>query len=97
MQQQAAQRYYAAMTSNLVSTGQQLYRWLDGADRFIEKELLQLPTDQLVVLAFTGDMALLHLPWELLHNGQQYLLQQQSPTILPIRLLKNKITTELGR
>ena len=84
--------YYSYLPGDYLAIGKQLYHWLDGNDRFLERAIQKLPTDQLLVLAFKGAAQLLHLPWELLHNGSQYLVRQYGPEILPVRLQEGRTT-----
>lgn len=89
---EAEAQYYAYIPGDLLKTGQALYNWLDGQDRFLEKAINEFPQDQLLVLAFQGEPSLLHLPWELLHNGKNYLVNQFEHEIVPIRLRAGRPT-----
>ena len=72
--------------------GKVLYEWLDAEDRFLEKSFSKVPTDRLLLIAFQGSPELLHLPWELLHTGEGFLVQRIQPEILPIRLIPGRPT-----
>lgn len=100
---QAEENYYSPLPANLSQIGQSLYRWLDGTERWWASLRQQLPHNcQQLILAISttvsptsqpteeakqGYNRLAHLPWELLHDGQQYLVQSQHPLILPMRWL----------
>ena len=89
---EAEKNYYAYIPGNLLDTGKALYNWLDGEDHFLERAIGEFAADQLLVLAFQGTGTLLHLPWELMHNGQEYLVQQMRRDIVPVRLEPEKTT-----
>ncbi len=78
--------YYTPLPADLAQTGQQLYAWLDSADRFLAGavEAAQGLTDVLVLaMATSGRLA--HLPWETLHDGAGFLVQPQNPCVVPVR------------
>ncbi|MDM8536250.1 tetratricopeptide repeat protein [Desulfobacterales bacterium HSG17] len=77
--------YYTLLPEDYVQTGQKLYQWLDGAERFLAQALKNcLPADT-VVLAVEAEGRLAHLPWEVLHDGKSFLVQQINPYIVPVR------------
>ncbi len=79
--------YYVALPEDLVKTGRRLYQWLDGSDRWLaqllDQRLNEAKTD-LVVLAMTTSKQLAHLPWELLHDGNGFLVARACP-VVPVR------------
>ena len=77
--------YYGLLPEQFVATGQRLYRWLDGGDRWLETTLRQRPREPLIGLAIAATGTLAHLPWEVLHNGQDFLVAQRRPTVVPLR------------
>jgi tetratricopeptide (TPR) repeat protein len=58
---------------------------LDGGDRWLETTLRQRPREPLIALAIAATGTLAHLPWEVLHNGQHFLVAQRRPTVVPLR------------
>ncbi|MBE9069235.1 CHAT domain-containing protein, partial [Leptolyngbya cf. ectocarpi LEGE 11479] len=64
-------------------TGQRLYQWLDGSDRWLASQLEQVR--ELTVLAIAAAGRLAHLPWEVLHDGQDFLTAKLAPTVVPVR------------
>jgi hypothetical protein len=101
------EKYYSHnnnIPSESINIGHQLYSWLDVDKGWLEKSLRNSDTqiiyldltqaneaealnDQLQQLA----LALAHLPWELLHNGRNYLTN-----ILPVRLVHKRETPMAG-
>ncbi len=79
----AERDYYPVLPEDYVKTGQALFRWLDGDDRFFSQKLqaLRKPGQPLVV-AISAAGLLAHLPWEILHNDQGFLVGQ---CIVPVR------------
>jgi CHAT domain-containing protein len=75
--------YYVPLPEDLVLTGQRLYQWLDGSDRTLT-QLLQ-ETTELVVLAIATAADLSHLPWELLHDGNRFLVARTPAAVVPVR------------
>ncbi|WP_027268956.1 tetratricopeptide repeat protein [Leptolyngbya sp. PCC 6406] len=82
--------YYTAYNQltlgDLVSAGQQLYRWLDGADRWLTQTLATAPPqgNRAIGLAIATAGALAHVPWELLHDGEDFLATKVRP-VVPLR------------
>jgi tetratricopeptide (TPR) repeat protein len=68
---------------NYAETGRSLYNWLDGSDRFLTQLLTQYPGEG-VVLAIAAAENLAHLPWELLHDDNRFLVQRV-PGVVPVR------------
>ena len=64
-------------------TGQTLYNWLDGNNRIFRQELDKYQREG-IVLAISTSERLAHLPWELLHDGQEFLVQRK-PATIPVR------------
>jgi CHAT domain-containing protein len=81
--QQADVRYYTNLPDYYPKTGQTLYNWLDGTERLLQTELNQHQR-QGIVLAISAAERLAHLPWEILHDGEQFLVQR-TPAIIPVR------------
>ncbi|BAY41278.1 GUN4 domain-containing protein (plasmid) [Nostoc sp. NIES-2111] len=75
--------YYTRLPVDYSITGQALYNWLDKTDRLLANALNQ-PRQQGLVIAIATDKGLAHLPWELLHDGQCFLVEK-TPPIIPVR------------
>ncbi len=81
---QIAERdYYTILPENFTVTGQKLYNWLDGSDRWLARALEKYSRDG-IVLAIVVAGKLAHLPWEVLHNGKGFLVERL-PAIVPVR------------
>ena len=78
--------YYTRLPKDHTKTGQGLYRWLDGTERILQNEL-DSHRDEGIVLAISTSKGLAHLPWELLHDGQGFLVSKL-PAIVPMRWMK---------
>ncbi|QFS51931.1 CHAT domain-containing protein [Nostoc sphaeroides] len=79
---QAERDYYTVSPTDYAKTGQALYNWLDGSDRGFEQAIEH--NREGIVLAITATERLAHLPWELLHDGQKFLVERR-PAIIPVR------------
>ncbi|MFM8299759.1 MAG: hypothetical protein ACKN9A_15590, partial [Microcystis aeruginosa] len=79
--------YYTRLPEDHATTGQGLYRWLDGTERILQSEL-ESHRGEKIVLAISTSNGLVHLPWELLHDGQGFLVNKR-PAIIPVRWLSN--------
>jgi hypothetical protein len=83
---QAETDYYQAETDyyripvDYAITGQKLYHWLDGNNRLLANALKE-SQQQGLIIAIAADKGLAHLPWELLHDGQGFLVAQQPPIV----------------
>jgi hypothetical protein len=88
LMQRANERYYTTLAEDYVKTGQALYNWLDGTDRRLESALNQYRRDG-IVLAIAASQGLAHLPWEVLHDGKQFLVQRL-PAIIPVRWVPDR-------
>ncbi|NCS52467.1 MAG: hypothetical protein GPJ23_08875, partial [Microcystis aeruginosa G13-05] len=74
--------YYTRLPKDHATTGHDLYRWLDGTERILQSELDSHRGE--IVLAISTSNGLVHLPWELLHDGQGFLVSKL-PAIVPMR------------
>jgi hypothetical protein len=63
--------YYGLLPEHFVTTGQRLYRWLDGTDRWLERTLREQPREPLIALAIAATGRLAHLPWKVLRYSQR--------------------------
>ena len=75
--------YYTYNPVDFAKTGQALYNWLDKSDRVLANAL-QEPHQEGLIIAIATDKGLAHLPWELLHDGQSFLVEKR-PSIIPVR------------
>jgi CHAT domain-containing protein len=78
--------YYTRLPKDHATTGHDLYRWLDGTERILQNEL-DSHRGEKIVLAISTSKGLVHLPWELLHDGQGFLVSKL-PAIVPMRWMK---------
>ncbi|PSB20087.1 CHAT domain-containing protein [Phormidesmis priestleyi ULC007] len=69
--------YYVRLPKPAREIGQALYRWLDR-DRILTQRLSERPS----AVAIATDQRFAHLPWEVLHDGQSFLVQRG---VMPIR------------
>jgi tetratricopeptide (TPR) repeat protein len=88
--------------TDLIALGRNLYRWLDGdgwlrgalangisqtitfkLNYSLEVQGLNPETDRIA-------LGLAHLPWELLHDGNAFLLQKQTVTMPPMRIVQQR-------
>jgi tetratricopeptide (TPR) repeat protein len=71
--------------------GEQLYRLLDSGDRIIAAVRDQAAaSDQRLVIAIDAGSGLTNLPWELLHDGVEFLALASSP-VIPLRWLPQPV------
>ena len=77
--------YYTRLPEEYARTGQALYNWLDGSDRYLVQALNQHRREG-IVLAIAASEGLAHLPWEILHDDTRFLVEPTTtPAIIPIR------------
>ncbi|MBD3557967.1 CHAT domain-containing protein [Planktothrix sp. FACHB-1355] len=89
----AEQDYYVRLAEDYAKTGQKLYNWLDGSDRFFQRLLNQHQRDGIVLAIATAEN-LAHLPWEVLHDGNSFLVQK-IPGVVPVRWLSSDAVKKL--
>ncbi|MGQ4648665.1 CHAT domain-containing protein [Lyngbya aestuarii] len=85
--------YYVYSHVDHAKTGQALYNWLDGSQRNLQRARDQHER-QGIVLAIAASARLAHLPWEVLHDGQDFLVERR-PAIIPIRWVKDENERQL--
>ncbi|MCS6282691.1 MAG: tetratricopeptide repeat protein, partial [Dolichospermum sp.] len=73
--------YVSSFAEDYAVTGLRLYNWLDGSDRFLQKLINQYQR-QGIILAIATAEKLAHLPWEVLHDRNSFLVQR---SIIPVR------------
>ena len=81
---QAKLNYYLGQQPKLAGIGQRLFFWLDGEGRWFSRAIAHCPCNGLILAIDTGKK-LAHLPWEVLHNGSDFLVNWVNPVIVPIR------------
>ena len=79
--------YYFTRRPNLTAVGQTLFTWLDGDGRWLSQAISSCPSPVLM-LAMDAKERLAHLPWEVLHDGQGFLVNSSKlNTISRVALL----------
>ena len=90
----AERDYYIPLPEDYQKTGQKLFDWLDGNDRFLQ-QLLDNQRGKGIVLAISTSGNIAHLPWELLHNGKCFLVETK-PGIIPVRWMSSDTVNKLS-
>jgi hypothetical protein len=91
--------YVSAFPEDYTVTGRRLYNWLDGSDRTLQA-LLDKHRREGVVLAIGTPVetrliaSLHHLPWEVLHDGVNFLVQRV-PAVVPVRWVSDSTVKKL--
>lgn len=80
---QAKGSYYMLLP-DLKGMGQQLFFWLDGYGRWLSRAIANC-TEEGLILALDISERLGHLPWEVLHDGTQFLAERTNPVVVPVR------------
>ncbi|QIR38505.1 CHAT domain-containing protein [Tolypothrix sp. PCC 7910] len=86
--------YYTRLPEDYAKTGQALYNWLDGSDRIFQSAISQHKREG-IVLAIAATAKLAHLPWEILHDSTDFLLNRRPFPIIPIRWVKDDDSKQL--
>ncbi|MEO0804069.1 MAG: CHAT domain-containing protein, partial [Cyanobacteria bacterium J06642_2] len=76
-----SERDYYVLRPNLKDMGQVLFQWLDGSGRWLDGVLRTCPPQGLV-LAIDASERLANLPWEVLHDGNGFLVDR---FVVPVR------------
>ncbi|WP_414514188.1 tetratricopeptide repeat protein [Nostoc sp. PCC 9305] len=82
-------RDYYKLLPNLSGIGQQLFFWLDGDGRWLSRGIANCRGEGLVI-AIDTDQKLAHLPWEVLHDGEDFLVKRVNPVVLPLRWIEKE-------
>ncbi|MEH2097548.1 CHAT domain-containing protein [Nostoc sp.] len=85
--------YVSFFPEDYTVTGRRLYNWLDGSDRWLQP-LLDKYRREGIVLAIATTEKLAHLPWEVLHDGNGFLVQRV-PAIVPVRWVSDSTVKKL--
>ncbi|MFN6482967.1 tetratricopeptide repeat protein [Nostoc sp. DedQUE02] len=83
------ERDYYKLLPNLRGIGQQLFFWLDGDGRWLSRGIANCRGEGLVI-AIDTDKKLAHLPWEVLHDGEDFLVKRVNPVVLPLRWIEKE-------
>ncbi|AUB44535.1 Serine/threonine protein kinase (plasmid) [Nostoc flagelliforme CCNUN1] len=86
--------YYTRLPEDYAKTGQALYNWLDGSDRIFQSAIDQHKRE-VIVLAIAATEKLAHLPWEILHDSTDFLVNRRPFPIIPIRWVKDDDSKQL--
>jgi len=92
--QLAERDYYVSLPEDYAITGRRLYNWLDGSERFLQR-LLERYRREGIVLAISAAAKLAHLPWEVLHDGNSFLVARR-PAIAPVRWVSSDTIKKLA-
>ena len=82
-------RDYYKLLPNLSRIGQQLFCWLDGNGRWLSRGIDSCRGEGLVIAIDSGKQ-LAHLPWEVLHDGEDFLVKRVNPVVLPLRWIEKE-------
>ncbi|MCC5658953.1 tetratricopeptide repeat protein [Nostoc sp. XA010] len=85
--------YVSFFPEDYIVTGRRLYNWLDGNDRWLQP-LLDKYRREGIVFAIATTEKLAHLPWEVLHDGNSFLVQRV-PAIVPVRWVSDSTVKKL--
>ncbi|MEH2204903.1 MAG: tetratricopeptide repeat protein [Nostoc sp.] len=85
--------YVSFFPEDYTVTGRRLYNWLDGSDRWLQP-LLDKYQREGIALAIATSEKLAHLPWEVLHDGNGFLVQRV-PAIVPVRWVSDTTVKKL--
>ncbi|HBQ97663.1 MULTISPECIES: CHAT domain-containing protein [unclassified Roseofilum] len=88
LNQWAKLRYYTALPVPYPEAGHILYDWLNQNYR-LENTLRDCPHGEQIVLAIAAEQGLANLPWEILHDGERFLVEK-NPVIVPVRWVKGR-------
>ncbi|MEH2393784.1 MAG: tetratricopeptide repeat protein, partial [Nostoc sp.] len=83
------ERDYYKLLPNLAGIGQQLFFWLDGDGRWLSRGIANCRGEGLVI-AIDTDQKLAYLPWEVLHDGEDFLVKRVNPVVLPLRWIEKE-------
>jgi len=80
--------------ATLADVGKDLFRWIDGDARHVSNILASVPNGTPAIhlrICAAHDMA--ELPWELLHDGRRFLIDDHPVAVLPIRCKRTTAPT----
>ncbi|MFN7376382.1 MAG: CHAT domain-containing protein [Pseudanabaena sp.] len=73
-----------------VAIGKKLFGWLDGDGRWLSRALADCQ-GELLVLAISNLAKLPHLPWEVLHDREGFLIDRTYPKVVTVRWTKGEV------
>jgi hypothetical protein len=79
------------LAPNLERMGKQLFGWLQGSTSWLSQAIRDCP-DEGLVLAISATESLSSLPWEALHDGTQFLVEQVGPIVSIVRWVEAAFT-----
>ncbi|MHC5721217.1 MAG: hypothetical protein ACYTX0_56660, partial [Nostoc sp.] len=94
------QNYYTQQTlalPDVTQLGRKLYQYLDGNEGWLRKSLNEADQTIYLNLIQTSEaqglkpeieqvvLGLAYLPWELLHDGAEFLVERRDISVLPVR------------
>lgn len=85
--QEAERDYYTPLPENHEVTGKRLFNWLDGDKRWLSRAIQECRGEELVV-AIKAEQQLTHLPWEVLHDDDDFLINRVNPVVVPVRWIE---------
>jgi CHAT domain-containing protein len=93
---QSERDFYVSSFPDLVNIGQQLFIFLDSQARYLTRAIENCQEDGLILAIDTGNghetgTRLSHLPWEVLHDGRSFLIDQSAPYIVPLRWTNSRV------
>ncbi|MBP0014275.1 MAG: CHAT domain-containing protein [Roseofilum sp. SBFL] len=88
LNQWAQESYYTYLPLPYPETGHILYDWLNQNYR-LENTLRDCPHGEQIVLAIAAEQGLANLPWEILHDGERFLVEY-NPAIVPVGWVKRR-------
>ena len=81
---------YYVLRPDLAKMGQELFVWLDGYGRWLSRAIDECVQEG-IVLAIAAEARLANLPWEVLHDGQSFLIERETPLVVPVRWLDKAV------
>jgi tetratricopeptide (TPR) repeat protein len=90
----AEQDYDVAIPVPYPETGKRLFDWLDGTERLFSRKIAELGRESIILAIATAER-LAHLPWEVLHDGQSFLVAKPQP-IVPVRWMSSDSIKKLS-
>ncbi|MEO0801943.1 MAG: CHAT domain-containing protein, partial [Cyanobacteria bacterium J06642_2] len=80
--------YYSPLP-DFGQVGRQLFSWLDGDGRWLSRAIADCsPSETVVAIAAAEKLA--HLPWEVMHDGTNFLVDRFNPAVAPVRWVEGK-------
>lgn len=79
--------YSTVIPTDSQAFGSRLYNWINGKNRLLAK-LISQNNNSGCILAISASGQLADLPWEIMHDGEHFLVGQ-IPAVVPIRWVKS--------